>query len=181
MSARYEEVRPPRFAYETNGPDERFVIPAERKYFQMAFLAFWLCGWTAGGVTAIINLLTASFQPFLIFWLCGWLIGECFAFVSLFWMLTGHETLTLLGSDLEVSYTMLGFSRRRLYRGGDIRDLAISIRPPTYRSNQINLPIFANNSYGTIKFSYGTRTVHVASSLDEAEGRIIVDAMQRRW
>ncbi len=180
MSARYEDIRPPRFISETNGTDERFVIPAERNFFVMAFLTVWLCGWTVGGFTAISTLFTKGFQPFLFFWSCGWLLGELFAATALCWFLTGSETLTLIGSDLQVGYRLLGFTRRRLYRGSEVRNLTTSEKPIFTRHNQMNLPFLTNSKYGAIKFSYGARTIYLGSGLDETEGRMIVEAIQRR-
>lgn len=46
-------------------------------------LLFWLCLWTAGGLTALAVLVSGKGHPFLVLWLCGWAAGEWFAVVKL--------------------------------------------------------------------------------------------------
>jgi len=180
MSTQYEQINAPRFVVETVGGHEQIAIAAQRNIFIMLFLLVWLGGWTVGGVAAIGALLSTSFQPFLVFWLGGWALGEALVAATLCWLFSGVEVLRVLGSDLEVSHQMLGFTRRRLFRGSEIRDLSSYATPFFGRYNQMPLPFLAGNKTGSVKFTYGARTIYLAAGLDEPEGRLIVDRLRQR-
>jgi hypothetical protein len=180
MSTQYEEPRAPRFVVETVDGHEQIAIAAQRNIFIMLFLLLWLGGWTVGGISAIGALSSKGFEPFLVFWLGGWALGEAFAAATLCWLFFGAEILRASGSDLEVSYQMLGFSRRRLFRGSEIRNLSSYAVPAFGRYNQMPLPFLPGNRTGSVKFAYGARTIYVAAGLDESEGQLIVDRLRER-
>jgi hypothetical protein len=180
MSPRYEETKTPRFKVESVGGAEQITIRAQRNIFVMLFLPVWLCGWTFGGFAAFTSLWTKGFQPFLLFWLCGWALGETLVAAILCWMFSGAEVVRVIGSDLEVGYRMLGFTRRKLFRGGEIRDLTSWTAPMIGQRNRITLPFLTGAQSGAVKFNYGARTFYLASGLDEPEGRLIVDRLKRR-
>jgi hypothetical protein len=179
MSVRYEEKKAPRFVVETVDGREQITIKAQRSIFVMLFLMVWLSGWTFGGIAAMTSL-TKNFQPFLVIWLGGWALGWVFAGAALGWMLSGAEIVRVIGSDLEIAYRLFGFTRRKLFRGSDIRDLSAYSTPVFGRYNQMSLPFFSANKSGCFKFSYGARTVYAGSGLDESEGRLIVDRLRKR-
>jgi hypothetical protein len=180
MPAQYVQTESPRFVVETVDGREQIVVGAQRNIFVMLFLAVWLCGWTFGGVTVIKTLATKDFHPFLLIWLCGWALGEAFAAATLCWMLSGKEILRAIGSDLEISYSMLGFTRRKLFRGSEIRDLSPCAPPAFGRYNQPSLPILMDSKTGSVKFTYGARAIYAAQGLDEPEGRLIVERLRKR-
>ena len=171
----------PRFHVEA-APDagRLVVIPAQRSLFLVIFLTLWLGGWSAGGVAAMADL-AAHPKPFLAFWLLLWAVGEVMAVSTLLWMLAGRETLRVVGEHLEVSATLFGFGRRKLYRVADIRDLSSSVYQ-TYRYGrvQMDVPFLKAPTSGAVKFSYGARTLYAGVALDEAEGRMIVEALKPR-
>jgi hypothetical protein len=178
MSLAYEPTHLPRFTVETVGGREVISIPPPRKVVVIVFLAFWVCAWTIGGLAALLSLLT-NFQPFTLIWLCFWALAELFVFATLAWMLTGVETLRILGTDLEVGYRLLGFWRRKLYRGGDISGLSASDQSYGYgRRGQMTMPFFFANALGSVKFTYGARTIYLAAGLDESEGKLIVERLR---
>ena len=179
MTLHYEAPQPPRFSVETVDGREQISIRARRSVFMSLFLAVWLCGWTLGGIGAITALLTKGFQPFLAFWLCGWAIGETLVAATLCWLWTGAEYIQVVNSDLEVGYRMLGYSRRKLYQGSQIRHLAPQGNV-WFATNHMALPIAFANRTGSVKFAYGGRTIYLAAGLDEAEGRLIVDRLLKR-
>jgi hypothetical protein len=179
MSAQYVETQSPRFVVETIGGHEQIVVGAQRNLFLMLFLPVWLCGWTFGGVMAL-NTLLKSFQPFLLIWLCGWAVGEAFVIATLCWMFFGKEILRVVGTDLEIGYSILGFTRRKLFRGSAIRDLTSCDPPPLVRYNQPSLPFLTGTKTGSVKFAYGARTIYAAQGLDRPEGRLIVERLRKR-
>lgn len=180
MSTGYEEPKAPRFIAETINGQEQMTVGAQRNLFTMLFLLFWLGGWTVGGISAFSQLLSKGFQPFLAFWLGGWALGELFAAATLCWLFSGAEILRVVGSDLEISYRMLGLTKRKLYRGSEIRDLSSNTTPLFVRYSQSPLPFFGGNKTGSVKFTYGAQTIYAAAGLDEAEGRLIVDRLRKR-
>jgi hypothetical protein len=179
MSVRYEEKKAPRFVVETVDGREQITIKAQRNLFLMLFLLVWICGWTFGGISAM-KALTLGFQPFLAFWLAGWALGWVVVVATLGWMLSGAEIVRVIGSDLEVGYRLFGFTRRKLFRGGDIRDFRAYASPAFGRYNQSSPPFLPGNKSGCVKFSYGARTMYLGAGLDESEGRLIVDRLRKR-
>jgi hypothetical protein len=180
MASNYEPIAKERFEVEpTSDGAERIRIRARRPIFPLLFLPIWLVGWTVGGVVAIRQVMTA-FEPFLMVWLCGWAFGWIVAAGTIVWMFAGSETLRIVGSDLEVAHQALGWSSRRTYQGSQIRNL--SVGPQTAWQSSFTLPgPFAKAArIGSVRFDYGPRTIYVASGLDEAEGRMIVERLARR-
>lgn len=170
----------PRFRVEPSGDGgQRIVVPARRSLFVMAFLMVWLGGWNFGGAAAIARL-WSDFTPFLAFWLCDWTLGEAGVILSLIWMAAGRETLRVVGSDLEISAEIRGFTRRRLYRGDQIRDLSASRHSSTFVRRGLTNPLIWAPAAGAVKFVYDARTIFAGLGLDEAEGGMIVDLLKPR-
>jgi hypothetical protein len=46
------------------------------------------------------------------------------------------------------------------------------------RYNQMSLPFLSGAKTGSVKFSYGARTIYLAPGLDEPEGQMIVDRLR---
>ena len=178
MTARYEPIARARFAVEQTQDGEQIRIKAPRQLWPMLFLPVWLVGWTFGGVAAFAQLL-ARFEPFLVFWLCGWALGWVMVAGTLVWMFAGSETLRVVGSDLEVAQQALGWKRRWLYRGDEIRNLSVASQPAwPFRFNW-QVP-FRSARGGAVKFNYGPRTVYAASGMDDAEGQMIIERLSGR-
>jgi hypothetical protein len=179
MSVRYEEKDAPRFSVDTLGGYEQITLRARRNAFVMTFLIAWLGGWTFGAISAVKTLIL-SFQPFVAFWLLAWVVGGMAAAISLAWQFSGSEGLRVIGSDLEISYRMLGMKKRRLFRGSDIRNLSTHEDQALGRYGQMSLPFFPGNKSGCLKFSYGARTIYVGAGYDEAEGQFILNLLRKR-
>src|SRR5688572_28836534 len=118
----YEPLGAARYRLESDASGERIRIPARKFVFAMLFLPVWLTGWTVGGIVAITELLT-TFSLFMLVWLSFWAVGWVAAAGTLAWMAFGSETLRVAGEDLEVGHHMLGWSRRKVYRGREVRRL----------------------------------------------------------
>jgi hypothetical protein len=182
MTMRYEDAAAPRYLIETRGGVEQIRIKQKGAVFVALFMGVWLTLWTVGGATAIATL-AAHFNLFLIFWLCGWALGWLFVASTLAWQVFGSETLRVVGSDLEISHKVFNFEKSKLYRGTDIRHLSGSAAPDFFRGVRISNPfIRLTQRYdsGSVKFTYGARTIYAAGGLDEAEGRLIADWLSKR-
>jgi hypothetical protein len=86
-----------------------------RSWGEIAFLGFWLTGWTFGGIAALYALTRAGWggRAFLLFWLCGWVFGEVFAAKEIAWQLRGRELLLVTPNQLEIRKEIGGFARTR--------------------------------------------------------------------
>lgn len=179
MAGRYEAVKPPRFEIEQGLGGERIRVRARRNVFPLLFLPVWLAMWSFAGVTTVGQFLRTG-EPFLGFWLLGWAAGELAVVFAWCWMLWGAELIGVTGGDLDVGQRLFGFTRSRLYRGRDIRNLSASEAAPFRAQAQLHVPFLMRGRSGAVKFGYGGRTIRFAQGLDEAEGRLIVERLLRR-
>src|SRR5947207_254751 len=122
MSTRYIEPQSCRFIQERIDGVEQIRLPMRRNWFVLVFLSFWICGWTVGGIAAMVMVATNP-QAFIIFWLGGWAIGWLFAAGTIASQLAGSEIIRVVGRDLETSIGVGNLRRRKLYRGDHIRYL----------------------------------------------------------
>jgi hypothetical protein len=175
----YEPIAKARFVIEPTQGGEQIRVKARRQIVPMLFLPLWLIGWTAAGAAAIWQLIH-QFQPFLLLWLCAWAVAWVMAAGTLAWMFTGSETLRVVGSDLEVAQHALGWSRRWLYEGAQVRNLRVADQPAWPYRFQVQVPFLNIARTGSVKFDYGPRTVYAAPGLDDAEGRMIVERLRKR-
>jgi len=178
MGTSYVQPQEAHFIKQRVDGTEQIRIPLRRNWFVLLFLCFWICLWTVGGVTAIDQVLT-SFNLFLVFWLCMWVFGWVFAASTIAAQIGGSEIIRVVGRDLEISTGVGRFRRLRFYRGDMIRHLRSNDPNPFgwggwHGRSFINSP-FVTARAGAIKFDYGSRTIYAATSIDEAEGRMIVD------
>jgi hypothetical protein len=175
----YVPIATARFAVEPTQDGEQIRVKARRQVFPMLFLPVWLAGWTAGGVFAIWQVIN-QFEPFLVLWLCFWAIAWLAAAGTLAWIFTGSETLRVVGSDLEVAQHALGLSRRWVFEGVHIRNLRVANQPGWPYRFQLQVPFLNVSRSGSLKFDYGPRTIFAAPGLDDAEGQMIVERLQKR-
>ncbi len=114
----------------------------------VAFLAFWLIGWTVGG--ALI--------------LRAWLSN-----------LVGSEVVEVGGGSLKLCHKLGPFSRKREFDLQHVGNLRVSPSPAatgTGRARQIYA------SAGAVAFDYGSRTFRFGGQLDDAEATDVVCALE---
>ena len=180
MAERYEPIEAPRFVVERWNGAEGIRIKPRGVSFTALFMLAWLMLWTAGGLAAMATV-AAHFSFFLALWLCVWALGWLFVASTLAWQLSGSETLRVVGSDLEISQAMLGWTKRSLYRGSEIHNLSAARAPDFFRGYRLSNPFFKLTrmyDFGSVHFTYGARTIYAAEALDEAEGRLIVERLR---
>ncbi|TFI56368.1 hypothetical protein E2493_20600 [Sphingomonas parva] len=180
MARRYEEAPRARFAIRHVDGIEQIRIPARRSAFVLVFLCIWLAGWTAGGVAALYEVVRTG-DAFLLLWLTFWAVGWLFVAATILWQLSGAETIAVVTGDLEIGHRMLGLSRRRYYRGAEIRRLAAEAPAPLAARMQAAPPPFLGmQGAGSIRFDYGARTIRAAAGLDRPEAEAIVAHLRAR-
>ncbi|MFL6727970.1 MAG: hypothetical protein ACJ8FS_15875 [Sphingomicrobium sp.] len=175
MSSRYVEPQECRFIRERVDGVEQLRIPMRRNWFVLIFLSVWLTFWTFGGIAAGAGAVTDG-NLFVAVWLVFWAFGWVFAATTIALQIGGSEIIRVIGRDLEISIGAGRWRRRKLYRGDRIRNLQTSDPNPMgwpFRAQRMPFPGMTQS--GSIKFDYGAKTVRAAGSVDEAEGRMILD------
>jgi hypothetical protein len=162
-----------RFTILSGAEGQGIDIPAQRPPFVIAFLTVWLLGWTIGGVFAIGQVMT-GFNAFLLVWLGGWALGMVMVLQQLLWLTFGTERLRVLSGDLQVSRRALGIGATRLFRGADISDWTLVHTPVWQGRRGMRSPFAFKGEGGTIRFTYGARSIDLAAGLDDAEARQIL-------
>jgi hypothetical protein len=170
----------PRYSILPSPGGDILRIPAPRLLFGMAFMSVWLAGWTVVGVASITEFL-ASHAPFLLFWLCAWALGWAYAALTLVWMFFGSETLRVIDGDLSITHTVLGISRRWLYRGSAIQGLSQVPTPSMPPGRRLApLPFGFGGQQGSVQFSYGGRSRLIAQGMDMTEASQIIAWLKQR-
>ena len=174
-------VTPPtrRSSLRREGNRLEISIPAKRNIFLLLFLSVWLVGWCLGEVFAVRALLEQDDAPnlFLGVWLLGWTVGGAAALSACLWMLKGREVIGLHGDALAIRHDLLGLGRTREYDLQHIMNLRVA--PNTWNPYDWSAGMqFWGIGGGLIAFDYGSRTVRVGNSIDEAEARQIVQDLK---
>lgn len=68
----------------------RIVIPSQKNWFAILFIAFWLCGWAFGEHFAIGQIREGKGSLFMIGWLGAWTVGGAWAIYTWLWMVLGR-------------------------------------------------------------------------------------------
>jgi hypothetical protein len=167
------------------------TIPANKNWFAILFLGFWLAIWLSGEVSVSRELIPGRSinrayprpqrefgeQLFLVAWLVLWSVGGAIAVTSLLWNLAGVEKVLLGASTLTTKREVLGIGPTKEYELPSMSNLRISAgtRPSNNR-----LSPFQILSGGTIAFDYGARTFRFGIGLDEAEAQQVIDQLKSR-
>lgn len=159
------------------------IIPAQRYWFAVAFLAFWLCGWVFGEVMAAGTLLSGGapggVNIFLFVWLGAWTIGGFFALSMFWWMIRGREVITIGQGQLTLEKRGLLFYRPKTYDLNEVKNVRISpAESAMYGGRNIHLMGYFNT--GIIRFDYGLKTIHIANGIDEAEAKFILERLKSK-
>lgn len=198
MVPRYEEARGARFTVESVGRAQRFTIKPARNLLWAGLLAVSgaaLAGVGASVIPALLFLLRppplpgtlplvgverffpATLHACLVVVVLGLAFALSFLLFTLFWMLGGAEILDVSDGDLAVTHRALGFARTRRYRGEDISDVAGHVALPL-RQSQASIPLLWAATTGSVRFTYGARTVYLAQGLDFSEGRLLAASLR---
>jgi hypothetical protein len=105
-----------RFVADSSSGQLRITIPVVRSWFSIIFLCAWLGGWYFGETSAIRELTSPNAKApfgFLAFWLVGWTVGGLFAASSVVWQLFGQEVIAVSSGSLlrRIQVGGLGFTR----------------------------------------------------------------------
>jgi hypothetical protein len=159
-------------------------IPSRRNYAAAAFIAFWLCGWVFGLVTAGGQLLSPPHvgkdpppELFLFVWLGLWIIGGLSAMTFLLWNLAGRERVTVRTDALSIRREVFGLGRGRHYELSAVKDLrAVESAVGTILGSFGRRDPFGVSS-GPLAFDYGAKTVRFGAGIDMAEAKHILSKL----
>lgn len=174
-----------RFVVEPIPNGVQVSIPSRRNGFVILFLCLWLCGWFMGETTALLQLFGRHAKPgpppaFLALWLTGWTAGGAFCLLTVLWQLAGREIIGVDMGHLVHQLQILGFRWRREYRGDQIRRLRAVDYTPGFNRQGSWMPPLIGQGVGPIAFDFGSRSVRIGQSLDEAEAPRILEMLSAR-
>jgi hypothetical protein len=164
----------------------RVTLPALYPWSSLVFLIFWLILWTAAGVAFFLILIAmligpegVGFSTFILgAWCALWVLAEVLAIKALFWGLFGKEHIIVGPTVLEHRKTCLGMSRSKSYRLSGISRFrtapAVSNKVRVGRRRRAPVP-----DSSSISFDYGSKSVVMASGMDDAEATRIVEEIRR--
>lgn len=185
-------IQPPSRRYQSTNRSGNLeiTIPSTKRWFMIAFLAFWLIGWAFGEITAgimlvggLITLLTQNGTDlsafsfvglFMLVWFTLWTIGGITAIYTLFWSLAGKEVIQVNLQGITIRKQIFGMGRSKEYLADYIKDLRIS--PPPHNRYRRRGFVFAS---GIIGFDYGAKTFRFGNGVDEAEAKLILAEIKR--
>ena len=159
----------------------QITIPGARRRFVSLFLLAWLGGWFFGERAALRDLMTGAGgegRGFLAFWLAGWTLGGVAVTYLILWTSLGRERLILRPDALVLRREVLGIGRSREYDVRYIKDLRLAAPAGAFDYRR-SLEVWGLGG-GRIAFDYGAKTVYFGASLDEAEAKQVVAKLQAR-
>ncbi len=155
-------------------------IPTRKNWFGILFLGAWLGCWYVGETSAIDQVFTKgseSFESlFLVFWLVGWTVGGILFIAVFLWKIGGRETISIDDGEMTIGKEIFGIGNYKTYRISDIKYLTLNPRQDTDQWGQTR----ARNLFksGLIEFDYGLGTIKLASNIDMAEARHLIEILK---
>lgn len=165
-----------------NGQSIEIQIPTKKNWFIIIFLSAWMCGWFMGETFALTQIFSSDTplfaNAFLLVWVTMWTIGGLFAMTFLLWNIAGQEIIKIDNGVLEVGKKIFEFKKSKMYDINEIRHLSINPAPNLdiwgmgYQQNLFGL------KGGVLKFDYGLKTLKFGGGIEEAEGRLLIEAFK---
>ena len=145
-----------------------------RSWGTLAFLAFWLTFWTAGGIAAFTQLLHGDLGAglFILLWLCFWAFGEATVAGIIAWQLFGRELLLVSPEQLEVRKQIGPFTKTKRYEVPLVRDLEAA----RARGDEDERP----RKDFCLAFEYDDKPVRVGEGMSEREAEQIAATISAR-
>lgn len=160
----------------------RITIPARTRLFTtviaILFLPFWIFGLIAV-IYKIVSEPLSGGTAFLAFWLTGWTLGGLWSLSGLLWNLAGKEVIDLDAAILKRRKQIPFFSRSKEYAVANIAALRLAApRVYSYYFHQ-DMSFLHFDDSGTIEFDYGRDTHRLGMGLDQAEANHVIREMRK--
>jgi len=99
-----------RVVYEEHGDGLDLLIATKKHRGLLIFVPFWWAGWTAGGIFAVISLVTGeSFGGFLVLWLVFWAVAWLVTGYAWLWSAFGQEIVRVRLGTLSIKRDVFGY------------------------------------------------------------------------
>jgi hypothetical protein len=161
-------------------------IPSVKNWFVIVFLTAWMGGWFMGESSATNEMLSADnagIDFFMAFWLIGWTVGGLFALVVLLWSLFGQETVIIESGVFIVSRGVLNIGIfKKGYDLNSIKNLELnpeSTGLDSFFGQKKKTGDFFGFTGGKLRFDYGLKTIRFGTGIDEAEARQLIEEIKR--
>jgi hypothetical protein len=162
----------------------RIEIPSKKYWALIAFLLFWLLGWLMGELFAISVLFMGEFNFssfFIMLWFLGWTTGGFFVIKIITWMILGAEIIVIDSMELSIQKKGNIFFKKKVY---DVREVKnFMVNPKITFDNALGISYNRNMSYnagGGFKFSYGFKTIQLATALDDSEAEYLFELIKSK-
>jgi len=162
----------------------RVTIPVNRTWSLILFVGFWLCGWAFGEFFSIYQLLAGKWESalsrlFTIAWLGAWTVAGAYIISTWLWGLAGREVILLRPDSLTLRRKVFGMGRSDEFDPRQIRKLRVPPLPFDARKSPFGRDSWFWKS-GSIAFDYGASTHRFGFNLDEAEAKLLLEAIKKR-
>lgn len=147
--------------------------------FALVWLGGWAVGEVSAIQTLFCPSPDPGGMAFLAFWLSGWTLAGAYILLWFFWMLVGRERISISPSSIMIRREIGRFGLTRKYRLSDVKNLR-SV-PASPLDDWDNLVQFWRDAVGLIAFNYGAKTVRFGHSIEEAEASILVGEVRQRY
>ena len=173
----------PRYTIEDLGETLVVSIPSLKMWPFILLFSFWSFWWIGLEVVFLIALFTAkeSSRINALIIIAIWTVAGAFLLYNLFWQVFGKEEIQVTALSIMISHVVLGYKRSKEFLAENIRDLGlarVSMRDLLYR--RWPFPLLGSDA-GSISFDYGARTYRFAASLDDAEAKQLIAAVQQKY
>ena len=160
-------------------------IPVKRNWFVILFFCAWLGGWLLGELFALSTVLgiDASFSNpatlFMIVWLVAWSVGGLFAIRIVIWMIMGKEIISFEDGVLKVERKGALFSSPKQFDMREVKNFSVNTvsEVDMFMGFSPKKRFLSIGDSGALKFDYGLKTIRVASGIDEAEAKYLLNML----
>jgi hypothetical protein len=146
--------------------------------FSTAWLGGWYFGFK--NVLGTLKLDKDGFgeiDGFMAFWLIGWTIGGLFIIGLLFWGYFGKEILKIESKKIILNKSVFGIGTTKILKKTEVKNIRFNEVEINYFSGKNNWAIWGVGE-GKIKFDYGMKTYYLGLGLDDAEANYLVEKIQ---
>jgi hypothetical protein len=167
----------PRSTIREEGGKLLVLIPVRRNVGLTLFLSVWICGWAAGEIATLSTI--HDWFWIVPIWLVGWTFAGCYLLYCLLRLLCGREVLTFSLKDnlFTTRQEVLGFGRIQTFALDRVHDFRVCMRAKVRSHGLVGMGLGVES----LAFHYDTRHYHVGFGLDEAEAKLIVAAVVKRY
>ena len=159
------------------------IIPPKRSVFVQFILMNWLLAWGYGEfviLSKFINQTHSTPDAFIVFWFCAWTFGGLLAILIWQWNMKGREVIRISEDELLRRREYAWFIRSRRYEVRHIRNMRLSevdySSPEMYRGME-----FWGLSGGAVSFDYGDSLEKICLGIEESEAVRAIEFIKTRF